>query len=339
MSTIKDIQKATGLSLSTISKHINGGHVRAENHIAIENAIAKYEFRVNRFARSLKTSRSQTIGVIVPQSDSLYFSRMTSLLERQLRSHGKSALICGSQNDPEIERENIPFLLNERVEGILAMILEPTGIHYQTATNRGVPVVYVDRLPTQPSFSSVSRDFQQSMQLAVHEMLSHGHTRIAHIGGSSYPNNRDTAQSFVDALRSNNLEPVKEYVWLGRCLSTENAMHEAYAAVKELMHQEIPPTGIICSDHSEGIACIFALKEMGIRIPEDVSLICWDQSYFLDMLRPNTTIVQVSLQSIAKSAVDLLIEQIDNPNNGRYDRVVFQPTLISGNSVASPCTN
>ena len=131
MATIKDLAKETGLSLATISSYINGGNVREKNRIKIENAIQKHGYVANEIARSLKTNKTMTVGIIVPELKSNFFANIISDAEDILRHHGYSVLVCDCRTDPKREKDAIDFMLRKRVDGIINAPVNQDGHHLQ----------------------------------------------------------------------------------------------------------------------------------------------------------------------------------------------------------------
>ena len=119
--TIKDIARETGLSLATISKYLNGGSLREKNRLLIEQAIQKLDYHVNEYARGLKSNKSRSIGVVIPELSNLFVTQIISVIEGVLQSQGYSIIICDCQTDPERECQAVQFLLDKRVDGIINM--------------------------------------------------------------------------------------------------------------------------------------------------------------------------------------------------------------------------
>ena len=143
--TMKDIARETGLGLATISSYLNGGNVREKNRIKIEEAIEKLHFEVNEVARGLKTNRTKTIGIILPELNNIFFSEIITAAEDLLRSHGYATMICDCRSDVKREEDAAEFLLHRRVDGLIMM---PTGAEkkvFDRFRKSGRPVVLIDR--------------------------------------------------------------------------------------------------------------------------------------------------------------------------------------------------
>lgn len=144
--TMKDIARRTGLGLATISKYLNGGHVLEKNRIAIEAAIEELDFTVNEFARNLKTSKSHTIGVVIPELGNLFTTTIVTALEDTLRRHGYGIIISDCRTNERLEKEAVRFLLGKMVDGIINMPVNQGGGHLLPALEKNIPVVLIDRM-------------------------------------------------------------------------------------------------------------------------------------------------------------------------------------------------
>ena len=148
MSTIKDVSKRTGLSLATISKYLNGGNVREENRKSIDEAVEALGYRVNRNARSLKTNRTMTVGVVMPTLSVPFFGSVISALDRTLREAGYTSFVCSYDFDRDLELEKLRVLCNNNVDGIVLVAQHVSAQELnEIRSSRGseMPMVLVDR--------------------------------------------------------------------------------------------------------------------------------------------------------------------------------------------------
>lgn len=180
--TYKDIQRLTGLSLSTISKYFNG-NVLEENRKAIEHAIVKLDFRMNEFARSLKSKRSKTIGVLIPELSSTFHTAIIADVEDILRTYGYSTIVCDSRLNKRMEIDALEFLLGKMVDGVITVPFDKSGEHLRMADERKVPVVLIDRLASDYKADAVIVDNAGAAEMAVKEFVGNGHQRISILCG------------------------------------------------------------------------------------------------------------------------------------------------------------
>ena len=143
--TMKDIARVTGLGLATISSYLNGGNVREKNRIKIEAAIDELDFEVNEVARGLKTNRTKTIGIIIPELNNIFCAEIITEVEDVLRNHGYATMICDCRTDAAREAEAVEFLFRRRVDGLILMPSGKSGKHLERFLHVGKPVVLIDR--------------------------------------------------------------------------------------------------------------------------------------------------------------------------------------------------
>lgn len=176
--TIKDISKSTGLSIGTISKFINGGTVREKNKIIIEEAIEKMDFKVNELARALKTSKTMTIGVLIPSLENIFCTGIVSNIENILLRKGYSTIICDYQDNPLLEKEKLNFLLNKRVDGLIIVPLSENKEEIEKILQSKIPIVLIDRMLEAIQCDMVIVDNLNASYQAVEHLIVNGHKRI-----------------------------------------------------------------------------------------------------------------------------------------------------------------
>lgn len=334
--TMKDIARRTGLGLATISKYLNGGNVREKNRIAIEEAIQELDFTVNEFARSLKTSKSKTVGVLIPELNNTFITSIITVLEDRLRQRGYGILVCDSRTDPERQSEAAAFLLNKRVDGLIVMPTGSSGAFLSPALERGVPVVLVDRtLPELDSRAgSVTVNNREIAAASTRRLLACGHREIGIIAG---PKEVSTARArlagYQDAMREGGCPAPGRLTEHG-----DYTIEGGYAAMERLLLHNPELTAVFIANYEMTVGAMLAINERGIAIPDALSLIGFDNLELARVVRPPLTIVEQPLSQMGKTAAALLLEQLD----GAPPRsVVLEARLCPGQSVrelgAGPC--
>ena len=326
--TYKDIQAMTGLSLSTISKFFNGGALREENRVAIEQAIQKLDYRVNLFAQGLKSKKSRKVGVLIPELTSTHHTIVTSEVCHHLREAGYDTVVCDAHKDRQIERDALNFLLDRMVDGIITIPLDPLGDHLEKARERRVPVVLIDRLVRGFKADAVIVDNAGAGGTAVKVLVGHGHRRIGLISGlSEIYTMRERMKGFLSQLT---LSGISHDSALTR--EIEFNVDGGYHATLSLMRLPEPPTALFTANYELMLGMIMALNEMGARIGEDVSVVGFDNLILARVIKPRLTMIMQPMEEIAAQASRLMIERLENPAPGI--RVVELPTqLIEGESV------
>lgn len=326
--TYKDIQAMTGLSLATISKYFNGGALREENRIAIEQAIQKLDYRVNLFAQGLKSKKSRKVGVLIPELTSTYHTVVTSEVCYHLREAGYDTVVCDAHLDRQIERDALNFLLDRMVDGIITIPLDPAGEHLHKARERRVPVVLIDRILSGFKADAVIVDNPGAGAMAARTLLERGHRRIGLITGKSEIfTMRERARGFMSQMA---MMGAPHDSALTR--EIEFNVDGGYQATLSLMRHQNPPTALFPANYELMLGMIIALNEIGARIGEDVSVVGFDNLLLARVIKPRLTMIKQPMEEIALQASRLMVERLEHAAPGI--RVVELPTqLIEGESV------
>lgn len=331
MVTIKDIARETGLGLATISKYLNGGNVREKNRILIEEAIDRLGYTVNEFARSLKTSRSKSVGVIIPDLKNTFITTIISTTEDILRRQGYSTLVCDCQEDREQEAEAVRFLMSKRVDAIINMPIAHDGSHLGPAIAREIPIVLIDRLiePMDEHVSAVLVDNIGGAFQAVSVMLEAGHRNIGVILGPKDVFTSSQRQAgYAEAMLHYGLMPDDRHV-----IYSDYTMQGGYDSICRLLEPgEI--TAVFVSNYYMTLGAMVAINERGVKIPDQLSLIGFDDQHLAQVIRPKLTIVTQPLEEMGRAAADLLLERLGKPAKEAKSSVLTLPTgMVRGKSV------
>lgn len=327
--TIKDIARKTGLGLATISSYLNGGNVREKNRIKIEEAIRELHFQVNETARGLKTNRTKTIGVVLPELNDGMFAKIISGIEDTLQQHGYATIIRDCRTDPELEREAVEFLLQKRVDGLISIPVDAAGGHLKGFLKSGKPVVLVDRRIDGLNCDSVCVDNRESMRQATELLLRMGHQEIGIIAG---PRDVYTSQErlagYREALEWSGVSLPETYVFRGDYTIAGGAK-----GMKSLIRENPGMTAVLVSDYEMTMGAVIAINELGLAVPDDISLIGYDNLEFARACRPRLTIVRQPVQEIAGWAAELMLRRLDPGQKQGREYVRLDTSVVEGKSV------
>lgn len=327
MSTMKDIQKATGLGLATISKYINGGPVRPQNRKLLDDAVAALGYRINDTGRALKTRRTHTVGVLIPELINLFSTTIVSGVEDILRQRGYGVLVCDCRSDEALEREALEFLLSKRVDGILTLPLCPSGEHLEPAEQADVPVVLIDRKVERRGVDCVLIDNHAAAYEAVNRLIALGHRRIGLIcGEDNIFTFRERRAGYRDALRTIGIEPAAELD-----MAAVPSLNGGYGDCKRLLALEEPPTAVFATNHEMTLGAWIALQESGLRIPDQISFIGFDNEEMARAMTPRLTTMCQPLAQIAQEATELLLAAMERGQT-IHRTVVLDAALRAGAS-------
>ena len=308
MATIKDVARLAGVSVSTISKYLNGGNVLEENAEAIRNAIETLDYRVNPFARSLKTQKSRSIGVLLPEMTPPFFGSVVQSLDRTLREHGYHTLISCYSSSYGLERENLQFLINNGIDGL---IYAPEDISaeefYDLTGNCNLPTVQIDRMVQGVKCDTVLVGNADAAYGAVDYLIDRGHRRVAIITGpKSVYSAKERLVGYLRALSDHSILYDDSLV-----ISGPYEFATGYRALDALLNLSDPPSAIFTTNYDFTIGLVTAARERGINIPEELDIFGFDCVEICTMINPPLPVVQQPEAEIGKVAAEYLIQRLE----------------------------
>lgn len=332
MATYKDIQRATGLSLATISKYYNGGTVRPKNREAIEAAAADLGFRINDVARSLRRGRSRTVGVLLPALDNAFHLAIIAGVERALQAHGVSVIVCSSPADDRTPGTAVDALRSKMVDGIIAVPSAHDVDALARATASGLPVVTIDRTFPGLATDHVQLDNESAGAMAARHLADHRHTRIGVIGGDdTVPSLGQRAAGFAEALTARGIEVRPE--WFSK---NELTVDAGRRAVHALLARGDRPSAIFTGNYHLTVGALIGLNESGLRIPTDMSIVGFDVPEIAQITSPRLTTVVQPMSLIAARGAERMLERLSDRGLTTWDSTDVPAELLIGGSVAPP---
>lgn len=327
---ITDIAEKSGYSITTVSRVLNGKSDKYRISIStqkkIESTAKELNYIPNEFARNLRTGKSQTIALVVPSLKNPFFSEIASAINLEARKSQYITLIGDSDDDILIEKDEVKQLSSRNIDG---MIIVPCGNEYDHLLNlkeSGTPVICIDRYFKNQEISYVTSDNYDGAYTATQYLIGQGHTNIACIQGVEYSlPNVERVKGFKDAMNDNRLTT---YSVSGDDFSEQNG----YLETKLLLQNSKRPTAIFGLSNTISMGALRALKEENILIPDEISLLTFDDNPYLDYIEPPLTRISQPIEDICKIAVKLLISRI-NEKELISKRVLLKTRLIVKDSV------
>ena len=324
MATIVDVARRAGVSVSTVSHVVNRTrHVNADTARLVEDAIAFVGFRPNALARSLKRASTDCVGIAMSVISNPYFSDIVCAIEAECARLGLMVFLSDTQDDPAQELKVVRALHERRVDGIiLAPSADPERRAVAYLTEKKIPFVLVDRLLS-PDFDQVGVQNKSAMQLLVAHLASHGHRRIGFIAGPpGFSTARERTEGYKAALKAAGL-PFDEAL-----LAPANASTEAAdLATRKLFALPDQPTALAAGNNLTTIGAMHALRELGLRVPDDVALVGFDDFEWADYFEPRLTVIAQPCREIGREAAALLIERIA-AFDGKRRTIRLKPKLV-----------
>ena len=328
--TIKDIAKVTGLGLATISSYLNGGNVREKNREKIERAIKELHFEVNEVARGLKTNRTKVIGIIIPELNNIFCAEIMTEMEDILRGHGYAVMICDCRSDTKREEEAVDFLFHRRVDGLIMIPSGERGICLQTFIQSNKPVVLIDRKMKNMNCDCVLVDNSGAAKDAVSRLIRAGHKKIGIIVG---PEKVYTAverfKGYILAMQEHGIPVTEEMIARG-----DYTIQGGTEAMQKLVKNNQDMTAVFVSNYEMTVGAIIELNELGVRIPEELSVIGFDNKEFAKASSPKLSIVAQPTEEIGQCAAEIMLERLSEKNQEFRQKVIkFKTDFIEGGSV------
>lgn len=319
----------TGLSLATVSKYLNGGNVLPENRKLIENAIEELHYEVNEIARGLAKNCTKTIGVLIHNLDNIFAGTIIAHIEDILRQHDYGTIVCDCRGDKALEEQEIKFLLNKRVDGIITIPTASNPAYLKSVVDRQIPIVLIDRTFENGDFDCVLVDNSDASFKAVNILIENGHKEIGIIcGDDSQYTARERLHGYYRALDANNINIELDFVKRGT-LSVEHG----YDATKALLTAKKKPTALYLSNYEITLGAIIAINELGISFPEDISIIGFDNMMLSQVVKPKLWMVVQPMEEIAAAAANMILERLNCSLTDEAVRVNLDTSLLIGESV------
>ena len=326
--TIKDVARESGVNISTVSRALNdeyGVHPETREHVLAVATRLKY--RPNRVARGLVTGRSNTLGLVVSDIRNPFFAEVARGAEDAARAGGCDLVLCNSDLDAGKQMQYVHSLLEKRVDGILMNSVSVLNrAQQQDLAKCSIPIVLLNRAASRKAFSTVSVDNEAGGALAADYLFKLGHRAIAHITGPRHHGNlTGRAHGFLRALA--NLGCPEPLVLHG-----QNNFQGGYELTRELLCRQTPITAIFAANDIMAFGATRAIYESGRRIPEDISLIGFDNLELSSVVHPPLTTIHQPKYEIGKAAVEILLRLADKKSDRTPEHRVLGVELIERQS-------
>ena len=309
MANIRRVAEKAGVSVTTVSHVVNQTRfVAPETEKRVRQAMQDLNYRPNTLARSLRRGETKTIGLILPDSANPFFAESARLLEEAAFLQSYSLILCNTNGDLEKERRYTDVLLNKQVDGIIFMAAGDDKKSLLELIDRQFPVVIVDRILDHLEVDAVITDNHLSGYLATGYLIENGHKRIGIICGPSNVNpSAQRVTGYRQALSEADIKMDPELEVIGDFHSGSG-----YKAAQQLL-QTSHPTAIFACNDLMAIGALRAIREAGLSVPADISIIGHDDIEIASYLQPTLTTIAQPIEKLAETAIQLLLERIEQP--------------------------
>ena len=328
---LDDIAKELDLSIMTISRALNDtGHVNAQTKKKIIETAEKIGYVPNIIAKNLALNKSNdTIGLIISNINNPFYAKLTYAVQKEALKCGFSIMLFNTNEELSSERKALSIIKENRCSGALISSVGNNEDFIKKCRSSSFPIIMVTRESMDNDLDFYGFDLYKGAYLATSHILSRGHKKIAHIAGPLFLNSvQEKIRGYIDALTKHNAKISKDYI-----IETEITKDGGYNATKELISKNTDITAILIYCDWMAIGVLKALRELNKKVPEDISLVSFDNIEILSFLNIFLTSVDLPINTVARNAVETIVEKIKT--HTVTDRIYksFKPELIIRESV------
>lgn len=332
--TLKELADAIGVHSSTVSRVMNPAtrHLIGEDVVErVLKAAQKSKYSPNRIAATLRTKRSGTIGVVLPDIGNPVFPPILRGIEAELAKKGLIPIVANAEGDKHRQQFVIDQLVGRQIDGLILATAERQDPVLEHCLDEGIPVVVVNRSESSGRVSCIVSDNRLAMNLALEHLLELGHRHIAHVAGPETTSTGfERREGFIDAMKARNLKE-------SDCPIIEASAYSRDAGVvacNEVLSRHPSITAIVAANDLVALGCYDALRAAGLRCPEDISVVGHNDMPLMDSVAPPMTTVHVPLYEMGVRAAALMIDMLEERGSGQVN-VVLRPQLIVRGSTAA----
>ncbi len=339
MSTISDVAKRAGVSAMTVSRVVNGtGHTSAETRARVEAAIGELGYVPNALARQLRSKRTKTIALLVSDISNPYFTTIARGVEDFFNGHGYTVMYGNTDEDAAEEEEYLLALIERQVDGVLLVPARSSGESFRQLASHRVPVVVIDRRVDVQTVDSVRCDSVAGAHSLIEHLLGLGHRRIAVLTGSpAISTSMDRVAGARLALEEAGLELPERLVHFGSFNYGKSNQADGHRMALDMLAAPGPqPTAVFCANNFIAFGAIRALREAGLRVPDDMSVVAFDDLPDEWAIEPFMTVARQPAYEIGHRAASLLMDHLTGHQPPSGASVILPFELVVRHSTAVP---
>jgi LacI family transcriptional regulator len=301
--------------------------ISSETRERVLKRMKEVNYRPNLAARALVTGRTCSIGLVVPDLVHPFFGEVAKGMSRVLRKKGYYLIIASSEEEPELEQQEVDQLLARRVDALIIASAQTTVQMFKRIEEQRTPYILVDRKVPGVNTNFIGVDDVAVGRLATEHLISQGRQRIAHIAGPSVSTATGRLDGYRRALAAHQMEVNPHYL-IAREHGDDASDQSGYEAMRKLLAASPPPDGVFCYNDPTAMGAMEAIIAHGLRVPEDIAIVgCGNVRYSAFLRVPLTTIDQQS-EEIGDRSAKLALSQIEAKGSARPKTILLEPNLI-----------
>ncbi len=309
--TVKEVAKYAGVSVATVSRVINKHEsVSPEVRAKVERAVETLGYQPSRTAQRLRAKRGHVIGLIISDVQNPFFTAVARGIEDVAYQHGYSLILCNTDEDSEKERLYLDVMRAEAVAGVILATTVEENPSVRQLVQAGIPVVAIDRRLNDPGIDSVLVDSVQGAVDLMSHLIELGHRRIGFIGGPlTITTMRERYDGYLLAHQKYGMPVSPELMRLGA-----PKQPGGYACAVELLRLQPPITALFGANNMLTLGALAAIQERGLRVPQDISVVCFSDFPWAPLLQPPLTVIVQPDYELGQKAAELLLERFQQPD-------------------------
>jgi DNA-binding LacI/PurR family transcriptional regulator len=331
-SKITDVARLAGVSVASVSRVLNDTDVVADStRLKVLKAVEDLDFRIDLRARALSRQKSETLGIVVADVSNPFTAQVLKAIDFVTRENGYGLLLSDSGEDVERERANLEAMLAQRIEGIIYLPVTLSGKSLHRLIAEDIPVVCLDRYVEDVPTDAVVVDNDRAGALAAEVLVNAGHTRLGVIVAGETTVGRDRLRGFERKLGRLGVPLDPDLIRTGDLSLESGRDHTLSLCV-------LPgrPTALFVQNHPMALGALLALRELGLRVPRDVSVVSFDDPSWAQLLEPALTTIRQPTYELGSAAAQMLIERVARRYTDGPRRIVVEPSLVVRESVGPP---
>ncbi len=330
--SIKDVAKRAGVSISTVSKYINGLNIREENRERIEEAVNHFGFKANMSARNLKRNKTMTVAVIITKLDFHFCSHLIPGIQNKLLENGYYTVFFDLSDDDKIKADQVKYACEGGVDGVIVFALDLDETILDFLKTITIPVVFIENIFSGIEADVVLIDTMNGMYLAAENLILNGHTRIGVLcgpEGAFCVNER--LKGVTRAFEDNWLSPDVSLFIFGRY-----DMQSGFDGMNKLLSLENRPTAVIATNEELTIGALRAISASKISIPEDISFIGFDIEKIAEVIKPGISYIWQPINLVGEKCAEVVLKRMRSDAE-KKERFKLKTDFIKLNSVQEIC--
>lgn len=333
--TLADVAAEAKVHIGTASRALNESTrdmVKAETARRVQEAATRLGYSPNVLAGSLRSQKTASIGVVLPDLTNPFLPPIVRGIEDVLTSRGYVALLGNTDNDSVLEAKLVESLRARRVDGFIIATSKRVHPILEKISKSGTPIVLINRTADRDGISAVISDDAAGIRAAVSHLVELGHTRIVHVAGpADLSTGRDRAKAFKDAMQENQIRTNNTDIFL----CEQYSIAEGYAATKQIFATRKGVTALVAANDRIALGVLQALRELNLSCPEEVSVVGFNDMPFVDLVTPPLTTVRVNQYALGAQSAQLLLDRLAD-STSVTKTIVLPVSLIVRNSTG-PC--